>query len=71
MGHYDTIDTNTKHQANMKIVMPQVNRTCTLNRSLGVADVSEVLNKSLEENTLMRQRNKKVIVKRKLLGTRK
>ena len=51
--------------------MSQVNRTCTLNKSLGVAYVSEVLNKSLEENALMRQRNNKVIVKCKLLGTRK
>ena len=37
---------------------------------LGVADVSEVLNKSLSENTLMRQRRKE-IVKCNMLGTRK
>ena len=43
--------------------MCQVNITCTLNTSLRVAYESEVLNKSLEENTLMRQRNSKVIVK--------
>ena len=51
--------------------MPEVSRTCTLNRSLRGSDVSEVLSKSLEENTLMRQRNYKVIVKCKLLGTSK
>ena len=51
--------------------MSQINRTCTLNRSLRVAKVYEVLNKSLEENTLMRQRNNKVIVKFKLFGTKK
>ena len=38
---------------NGNIAMSQVNRTCTLNKSLGVADVSEVLSKSFEENTLM------------------
>ena len=51
--------------------MSQLNRTCTLNTSLLVADVFDFLNKSLEENTTMRQRNNNVIVKCKLLGTRK
>ena len=48
-----------------------VNITCTLNKSLRLADMSEVLNKCLEENILKRQRTNKVIVKLKLLGTRK
>ena len=34
------------------IAMSQVNRTCTLNKALGVADMSELLKKSMEENTL-------------------
>ena len=46
-----------------RLQMSQVNRTCKLNRSLRVADVSAVQKKSLEENTLTRQRNNKVIVK--------
>ena len=57
--------------ANGKIPMSQVNRTCTLNRSLRVADGSEVLNKSLDENTLMRQCNNNVIVKCKLFLNKK
>ena len=71
MVHYDTVDTNIKHQANGKIATPQVNRTSTLDRSLRVAHVSKVLNKSLEENTLMTQGNKKAIAKCNLFGTRK
>ena len=51
--------------------MSQLNRTCTLNKSFRVADVFEILNKSLEENTTMIQRKNNVIVKCKLLGTRK
>ena len=71
-GIIDTVNTNIKHRANKKIAMSQVNRTGTLNKTLRVADVSEVLNtKSLKENTLMRQRNSKEIVKCKLLGKRK
>ena len=37
-----------------RLQLSQVNRTNTLNKSLRVADVSEDLKKSLEENTLMR-----------------
>ena len=50
--------------------MSQVNITGTFNKSLRVAYVSEVLNYSLDENTLMTQRNNKEIIKCKLLGTR-
>ena len=71
IGQYDTVYTNIKHHANRKIAIRQVNRTCTLNMSLRVAYVSEVLIKSLEENTLMRQGNKKVILKCKLLLNKK
>ena len=51
--------------------MSQLNRTCTLNKSLLVADVFDFLNKFLEENTTMRQRKNNVIAKCKLLGMRK
>ena len=51
--------------------MSQVNRKFTLNKSLLVGDASKVVTISLEENTLMRQGNKKVIVEWKLLSTRK
>ena len=50
-----------------RLQLSQVNRTNTLSKTLSVADVSEVLKKSLEENTLMRQRNNKEIVKSKFL----
>ena len=62
--------TNIKHRANGKVAISQANRTCTLKMSLQVANVSEVLNKSLVENTLMRQVNNKVVVKCNLLGMR-
>ena len=42
--------------------MAQLNRTCTLKKSLRVADVSEVVVKYLEENTLRTQSNNKEIV---------
>ena len=51
--------------------MSQVNRTHTLNKSLRVADVSEVQNKPLEGDTLLRQRNNNVVVKCNLFGTTK
>ena len=51
--------------------MSQVDRTSTSNKSLRVADVSEVLNKSLEESTLMNHDNKKIIVRYNLWGPRK
>ena len=51
---FDTANANIKQGQNGKIVMSKLNRTFTLNKSLRVADVSEVINKSLEENTLMR-----------------
>ena len=50
-----------KHSANGKIAMTEVNRT--LNRSLRVVNGSDILNKSLEESILMRQRNNKEMVK--------
>ena len=43
--------------------MSQINRTYILNTSLRAAVVFEVENKSFEENTLMSQRNKKLIIK--------
>ena len=50
---FDTVNTNikpgTKWDDCQKVII-----TCTINKSLRVADVSEDLNKALEENTLMR-----------------
>ena len=51
--------------------MSQLNRTCILNKTLGEADVSEVLSKSFAENTLMTQDSKKVNAKCILLATGK
>ena len=45
---FDTVNTNIKEGHNGKIVMSKVIRTCTLNKSLRVVDVSEVINKALK-----------------------
>ena len=36
----------------VRLAMSQVNRKCALKKSLPVADISDVLNKSLEENII-------------------
>ena len=68
---FDTVNTNINYRSNGKIEKLQVNRTCTLNSSLRVDDASEVLNKSLEENTQMRQRNNNVVIMCNLFGMTK
>ena len=44
--HKDGLDrpqTIEPHPANVELAMSQLNRTCTINKSLRVADVSEAL----------------------------
>ena len=66
---FNTVNTNIKYRASGKIEMSQINRTSTLNTSLRAAVEFKVKNKSFEENTLMSQRNNKLIVNWQLFIT--
>ena len=69
-GIFDRVYSKIKHRAFTEKLNRQLNKPCSENMSFLVVSISEGLDKSTEKNILTRKVNNKIILKRKLLGTR-